>query len=71
MEKPTSSPSRSAFLHNLIMSFSPKVVDFVWETSWDNALTLDNVHKRGILSVNRGSLCISIDKTIDHLLISL
>jgi len=46
-----------------------KVAVFIWEASHGKILTIDNLPKRGITSVNRCYMCKAEYESVDHLLL--
>jgi len=46
-----------------------KVSVFVWEASDGSILTCDNLQRKGIILVNRCSMCNEDLKSLDHLLL--
>ena len=47
----------------------PKIGFFAWEATWDKALMLDQLKRRGMTFANKCFLCEEDEETIDHLLI--
>ena len=47
----------------------PKVSFFAWEVTWEKALTLNQVQRRGWSLANRCFLCLFHEESIDHILL--
>ena len=46
-----------------------KAAFFVWTASWGNILTIDNLRKRGIITMNWCYMCKKSGESVDHLLL--
>ena len=42
---------------------------FAWEATWKKVITLDHIQRRGFSLANRCYLCLSKEKSIDHILL--
>ena len=51
------------------LAVPPKIGFFAWEATWDKALTLDQLKRRGMTFSNRCFLCEEDEETTNHLLI--
>ena len=46
-----------------------RVSFFAWEATWKKVITLDRIQRRGFSLANRCYLCLSEEKSIDHILL--
>jgi hypothetical protein len=49
------------------VNFPPRVTFFVWTTTLEKILTLDNLHKRNIIVIEWCYMCKTCIESIDHL----
>ncbi|KAJ4749612.1 RNA-directed DNA polymerase (reverse transcriptase)-related family protein [Rhynchospora pubera] len=62
-------PRHDSNLFSIIwqLTIPPRMKIFIWQVTQEKIATVDNLKKRGWMLVNRCSLCINSEETVEHI----